>query len=385
MGDPVLIIDAHPADLANEDHGGLLHAAGYYARFPEEPSPIGTMKLSATRTATLAVTSLELVLTEMLKAGVGGTVLLVCHAWESGLLFPIVVESKTKAVLSVLTGIEQVTERLKEGEPIRTRAVSDDPKVQQKKADDLQKFLDKQGVISTGVTTLAEATKAYDFWRSGQLTGRLGIKAADPLAVFRRLEKKIAEVRALKLERVELRACEIGNNKSSMQATKRLFGCQKLVAPKQIMFFVSNFSLFASRDRLAAELKPLAVQIGKDEPQRSVAGQPTYAHSWDTADVLATTEARDFKVPVPGGTAVFTLWIGEQQNSPFVFNARGVTAPAPGTRAVNFATVTAFVKQAIFPSAAALSGQFPLCGMFLRPRRFLLPREADYLSNLVQE
>ena len=87
MADPLRII------VHSGEHG-LGEAADYYRSFPWEPSPAGDMDLAKAVIVEVKNANLDVVLFEMAKTKPGGIVLLVCHAWNEGLLMPVAAGSK---------------------------------------------------------------------------------------------------------------------------------------------------------------------------------------------------------------------------------------------------------------------------------------------------
>src|SRR5215472_17562190 len=78
----VLVIDGRDA--------GLPHAPSYYAAFPQEPSPFGLLTFTQKKTRVMtADCSLFVALVELAKAGAGGAAVLVCHAYQDGMLLPV--------------------------------------------------------------------------------------------------------------------------------------------------------------------------------------------------------------------------------------------------------------------------------------------------------
>src|SRR5262249_47659506 len=94
-----------------------------------------------------------------------------------------------------------------------------------------------------GPITASEGEAAYLKWLDAQATA-FKMPGRPPHARLRRLIGKIRAVRALELERVELRACNIGDNRASMKTVRRFFGCKKLLAPSAETFFVGLTSVF---------------------------------------------------------------------------------------------------------------------------------------------
>src|SRR5262245_10136393 len=67
------------------------------------------MILDPQTTASLTNTTLEAVLDQMASAGAGGTVMIVCHAYQGGLLMPIIIGGAT-ANVSALHQLDQLAD-----------------------------------------------------------------------------------------------------------------------------------------------------------------------------------------------------------------------------------------------------------------------------------
>ena len=90
MTEAFLVIDGHPGTPPQYDDAGLPHAPAYYAAFPQEPSPFGVLTFAPAKTTVMRANySLFVALPELAKAGSGGAAVLVCHAYQDGLLLPV--------------------------------------------------------------------------------------------------------------------------------------------------------------------------------------------------------------------------------------------------------------------------------------------------------
>jgi len=58
----------------------------------------------------------------------------------------------------------------------------------------------------------------------------------------------IEKVQSLNLERVEFRACTIGNDRNTLGHLKNLFGCRKLLAPTARTFYIKGMPVMTIYD-----------------------------------------------------------------------------------------------------------------------------------------
>jgi hypothetical protein len=190
--------------------------------------------------------SLELVLDQMLLAAPGSVVMVVCHgaeqggSTEGGMLLHFPGELAPSLVTSAIKIFKQVDDAETQAQQIRQMPAKTAEEKKQKSAR-WQQLLNGPSVGDhwTGEFPLAEMEKAYNNFLHRALNSgdrRKGLNVGS-LAVFQRINDKVKRVRALKLERLELRACAIGNDPTAMQAVKEFFGCTKFLAPKVHTFY----------------------------------------------------------------------------------------------------------------------------------------------------
>jgi hypothetical protein len=215
MADVRLIIDGE----------GLPHAKGYYATFPHEPSPAGEMALKASATVVVSPLTALGLLDELVKAGAGGTALVVCHAEPQGLRVRLDAKGTFLSQPAVEV-IEQSERGLARATAIRAMPEKT-PKEKQDKKNEWQALSERIEMGLHGEFSLAEASQQFDKWFASQ-AGRLRISTR----TLRQLFTKSNAVRALNLDRLEFRACDLGTDKAAMTVLKRFFGCKTLVAPR---------------------------------------------------------------------------------------------------------------------------------------------------------
>jgi hypothetical protein len=95
--------------IVHSGEHGLEEAADYYAEFPWEPSPAGEMTLDKSHIVKVNDATLDTVLEEMAKAGVGDVVMLVCHAYIEGLLMPLAKGGRLPAGRAAITRLLEVS------------------------------------------------------------------------------------------------------------------------------------------------------------------------------------------------------------------------------------------------------------------------------------
>ena len=221
---------------------GLVHAPAYYAMFPREPSPAGEMTFKGkTTTVIRQAMTLELLLTTLAKSGSGSVVMIVCHAYRGGFYMPLT--SASKSVYGDTTAIDQIEKAdgiARKADAIRSmpEATEEERKTKIEAWKKLFNSIKPNSV--TGTFTLKEAEEFLNKQVAPAFLRPLGLSRFAQAKAFM---KKVRAVQDLKLDRIELRACNIGHNTKAMQAFKRLFGCKKLLAPAAETVFLANAAI----------------------------------------------------------------------------------------------------------------------------------------------
>jgi len=107
----------------------------------------------------------------------------------------------------------------------------------------------------TTVTNRDQADAWFDQWM--ELMAKACLGGAWGETDLRRVCRAMQKVRDAKLERVEVRACNIGKDKENLNALKEFFGVKTVVAPKVTMFFgraAVNLNAGGNLDQLARQL-----------------------------------------------------------------------------------------------------------------------------------
>ena len=234
----VLVIDGRPTRPGSDwTTAGLPHAIGYYRTFPHEPSPLGDIDFAASDIHPLtANVSLGAVLAQLMLAGAGGVAVLVCHAWNdaNGLLIPVAPNGRHKNLSpSAMTSMDQAIQAEKDIAAIKTMPRNNDA--------------DKQAVITawtkllnglkpgtaSGTFEESDAQKLYNQWLQNLATQ---LEFQNP-AALRQVLTAVQTMRTTHIARLELRACQIGSDASTMEQLRKFFGVDQITAPVFATFF----------------------------------------------------------------------------------------------------------------------------------------------------
>jgi hypothetical protein len=361
---------------------GLPHAPGFYADNPREPSPEGTMTLSAKTTVSLPQMTFSGVLDEMAKVAEGGTVMLICHgSGTTGFLVRLDSSANAKqasvAALKVISDLEAP-----EAEAAKIRAMP-----QKSDAEKAAKVAAWTALVNrlqpnaiSGTVTVVEAERQYEAIITMR-AGNLGITAQSLRSLIRKMQK----VRERKLKRVEVRACGVGAQEALMKSLKAFFGCGKFLAPKAETFYLPKTSV----DVIASGSGAPAFKGWEPDPRFRVrdpgirVGNPIVEMR-----KLSGGKQRVFTV---NGKPAFTLRIWELY--PFVYTALGA-APSPAgaspargqSPAPDWNLVRDFIRAFISPASTHKSGAFRIAGFWDTSSAslpFVLPNEKEYV-NLIK-
>src|SRR5262249_18885916 len=179
--------------IIDGSHDGLQHAPGYYRTFPHEPSPAGGLDLQGVPTTVMKTPSVETVIDEMIHAGQGATVMLVCHAWNDGLLLDWTPGSGSLAVRQSMETMEKLI-------GFETEAAQIPTQPEPARGDAWAKLLNEisPGSVTPPITA-SEGEAAYLKWLDAQATA-FKMPGRPPHARLRRLIRKIRSGRPLQPE-----------------------------------------------------------------------------------------------------------------------------------------------------------------------------------------
>jgi hypothetical protein len=373
---------------------GLPHAPGYYQAFPLEPSPLGDLTLAATRTTVMRQdSSLESALDAMARAGNGAIIVLVCHAFQQGLLLPVAPGGTTAlAVVSNMALIDKLIAAEAEADKIRSLPTKT---AEQQKAviDRWTKLLnDLQPGSITGTFTAAEAEAFYAKFLD-MAARQLEFGGSPPRAALQRFFAKVLRVRGLKLARLELRACNIGNDKTSMEAVRKFFAAEKLTAPMAGTFYlppvqVSTMAQFGQPPARRRGVRGPARAPGPMRDRIGSVGILAQEGHTTRGFLRVTTVPADFGTGLRSGLHLgaivsffsFTLTIDEI--AAFTFRPSAAVASTGDGVTQDWRRVRAFVNGFVMPGSSYQSGAFPLAGLSTPntvDQPFVLPNETSYL------
>lgn len=380
--DPILIVDSS-AD-------GLPQAAVYYRAFPRELSPLGELALKVANMKELRRISLDAVLDEMQKAGPGGIVVLVCHAYRHGMLLPLAPGSTSVfADIDNLATIDKIIGAEAEVASIRALPAKS-PQIIERWTK-LLNSLQPGWVV--GTISAQEAEGAYAKWIGGWAK-TFEFKTS---AALRDFLKKVVKLRTLKLSRIELRACNIGSEPDTMEAVRKFFGVDHLTAPIVGTFFgwVPVFAM-APANGLSDHLGV----IGAAQQPGPLRALPRVLDARSGALMAQTDHSRRAFLPVEGyvfdprndpslKAAHFQFILTIDEIAAFKYSLFAYVVAAPNSHSPNWSKVRNFLDEWVMPGSTYASGGFPLAGLWTAEEGvvetpYVLPGEMGYLRCIEQ-
>jgi hypothetical protein len=394
--------------IVHSGRHGLEVAADYYKKIPWEPSPAGNLALDQSPIVRLNDATLDSVLDEMIKAGAGATVLLVCHAYGEGLLMPLAHHGRLPAGRTAITKLLEVSSA--EGKARAIRGMPERTDNDKKKKIDAWTALTDEiaaGAVM-GEVTLQEAEWLYTNWVDGVAKDQLLLGGPSPTAVLKRLVQKVERVQSLNLDRVELRACNIGGFPDAMAKVKQLFGCRSLLAPLVGTFYLSGVPVetldrfdrrFVSEHRRGGFRYPGPAgrfeELGWDPPEAFALGvrkaNPGMRIFWDVQSTyIPPANPHPSPHKYDGGTSVikmrqvFAMIVEEV--SPFWYRGSAATWHESKRHGPLQDDAQTFVHDYIMGTASYKSGSLTVAG-FWTPgggMPWLLPNEPEYVQQITQ-
>jgi hypothetical protein len=368
---------------------GLPSAPGYYAAFPIEPSPLGDIVFPRGSTRLMGGrASVDAALDGMLAAGAGGVVVLVCHAFTQGLLLPFAPNGSALALTSTMAKMDAVIAAEAEAQAIRQMPKSSDKEVKAA-IDRWTALIDRmqQPGLSLGPVTLKERETLYEKLIALRAT-EFGFPTSAELRSF---FDKLRRVRALALDRLELRACNIGGDEATMKNVRTFFGAKNLTAPAVGTFYHEPFAIRTMLD----EVRVLAEAEARRDNRRPA--WPLGLQS-DASRSIALVEhprgkARGFVGAIQTGAKLvprdFVLMV--EETSAFHYRAEGAVV-ADSRGGPNWSKVREFVLGWIHPNSAYMQGPFPIAGLWtpgtelseVGDMPYVLPNETGYMRLITK-
>jgi hypothetical protein len=274
---------------------GLPDAPGYYRTFRREPSrlPTDDIAIDPSRMTVSTKPSVEALLDLIIKVGAQGEFMVVCHAWTNGIHMTILGGDSPFLTVDTIGSLDKVMDV--EARAAAIRALPDGTAAE--KQAKLDKWRDLIGGLDAALVqkpfTLAQAEalfqKGFDTWAVRPMS----LQTLGGAAALRRLLDKIKKVRALKMKRLEFRACKLaGPDKTTMLAIKKFFACNRLLAPSKETFFLGRVQVLTIF-RMAAIFQ---LPKGRDGLRRIPTTAPTRARGGQGRG----------RVPGPIGTGALT-------------------------------------------------------------------------------
>jgi len=393
---------------------GLGTAVDYYKQFPLEPSPAGDLDLKDAKIVKVEHMTFDQLLVELAKSPPGGTALIVCHAHdESG---SVLLSSGLFMLLAPGSGvfaIDDAFQRLKEAGDANRRAktIRDMPsKTDEEKKAKSDAWIGLVTDFSLGFPPDNATLPQLDqFFEKGLDTvARKELQLSGGAKALKSMLDHIEKVQALKLDRVEFRACKIGKDKTTLGHLKDLFGCSKLLAPIARTFYISHMpvrtiddfnSHFRSDHRGGNFRPPGSTGNPSSNPNDYTTAVP---NDWRTEMLLRNPKTRLFwdveygfippKDPRhDSGTSTIkmkgpVLGMVVEEVAPSWYRASAAAWHEISKHKPAWDDASTFVHQYIMKNAKYSSGD-PMIAGFWTPDEdppWLLPVESDYVDHINQ-
>jgi len=345
------------------DNGGLREAAQYYSMFRRETSINLPLDFPVDPIDTISNITMEAVLDRILVAVRNSEteVMIVAHGEPRGFLMPMArggVSAMQVALQAVIDAAPHMQRASEIGQlPVAQRVSAWTTFINQL----------NPGTIR-GDISLQDAENWFNQqWLPNQARN-IGVNVQN----FQDLARKMRLVQAANITRVEIRACNMGDNQSALRTLKQFLGVDRLIAPRVGTFYV-----------------PLTPFVS-DVDSRMRRWQRNFAGPVRHRIYAGTTgpSARTFSVIVPASHDVpmaFTipdgvqLRVWEVSMRPHLFSGRAAS--------LTWVNVRCWVNQYLQPLSSYHQGQLVVSGLWTRGQGtnpdFTLPLEPGYRSFLV--
>ncbi len=357
--------------------------------YDRETSKTAALDLSGLGTPSVAAgETLEEVL-DLLGQSKGGIGLIFAHANAHGFIMRICANANSAQVVK-LGGISRAWKAIDEiiklrsakwpasGKPEFLIDVPAAVKLFENLLVELNKLDPKQsgGLAKPSTVTNREQADAwFDQWMEQMAKACLG--GSNGESDLRRVMRAMQKVRDCKLERIEIRACNIGKDKATLDALKEFFGAGMVVAPKVTMFFGRPAVVLNSGGSIDQFAKQLGGFRGHQFTSPGVPGHPR--NNIPGGEPAVATGRRNRILSSQGHVDVI-MQLTEDGPTHFKFKGRV------------FATTSAAVSkflQANYKSASTFAGAptIPAYGMWApkEPKSlvpYVLPLESAYRDLL---
>src|SRR5256885_17229556 len=207
------------------DATGLPQAVSYYRMFPREPARSSEDDMTIDRIIPVHHITLEAVLDQMLAAKAEREVLIVAHGEARGLIMHLSAKRSVSALKEALDLVSRVGAALARRAAIRAQSATDQVTSWAALAEEL-----KPGSVQ-GAFTVHEAEAWFARW----LTEQAALVTTGGVHDLEHLIHKMNAVREARFERVEVRACKLGDE--ALESLCNFLGAGRVCAPSVGTFY----------------------------------------------------------------------------------------------------------------------------------------------------
>jgi hypothetical protein len=206
----------------------------YYSIFPREPSPLGPWRID--QVVVIRDISFEKLIDMMLGLR-QKEYLVVCHGSPFGFFMPLITGTESSAMAlnpaggdGALKILMKIIDELANADAAAQK-VKEDERVAAWKAL-IQRLVGKKEADQ--ITSSKEGKAAFTKWLDEFSIKSMNIKGK----AIERLARKVKQLRQKHLDRVELRACDIGARPDALDILRQTLGAKAVAAPNMETFYV---------------------------------------------------------------------------------------------------------------------------------------------------
>jgi len=206
----------------------------YYSIFPREPSPLGPWRID--QVVVIRDISFEK-LVDMMLGLRKKEYLVVCHGSSFGFFMPLINGSESSAMALNFDGgdgalkiLMKIIDELANADAAAQK-VKEDERVAAWKAL-IQRLVGKKEADQ--ITTSKKGKAAFTKWLDEFSIKSMNIKGK----AIERLARKVKQLRQVHLDRVELRACDMGARPEALDILRKTLGAKAVAAPNMETFYV---------------------------------------------------------------------------------------------------------------------------------------------------